>query len=573
MSSSISLISTLMLALSAAIGGAAVARLLRLPMLIGYIAGGVLIGNILPTFANRQTLDFLADAGVTLLLFTLGIQFSFHRLRRILGTVAWAAAFQIILCVLVFLFLFWAGGLGFTSSLIFSLAASLSSTAVLVRILSEKGELDTIPGEVATGWSVTQDLAVVPMMLLLPSLSLIQSGNFTITGMLVAIVLSLVKAGALLVAIVYLGRVGVPKLLGAVASFRSREIFLLSVVGLVFLAALVCAAVGLSAPVGAFIAGLLIAETSQNHAVFSEIRPLRDLFAVVFFVSLGMILPLSLMVSVWTKLLLFTVSVIVMKWFIVMGLARYLGYHRKTAFAVAISLAPVSELGFILAKGGLTMRVLTSDQYVLLVALTFLTIFFSSPLIANTASLYVQFKKLMDHFPRIFPDKEEPTIQENTLSISGHIVICGYGRVGSYIGRALEMSGVPFVVVDYDNATIALLREKGITAVYGDPADKDVLKYAMVDQARALVIAIPDRHTQELIIANAQSLNRRIRIICRTHHEEDQKHLKSLGVQMVVQPEFEAALSIVEKLLSELGVGSEDITGKVTRLKIEHGLG
>ncbi len=163
--------------------------------------------------------------------------------------------------------------------------------------------------------------------------------------------------------------------------------------------------------------------------------------------------------------------------------------------------------------------------------------------------------------------------KQEELPYRDHIVLCGYGRVGKYIGRALEMAEIPFVVVDYNNATIAALKIKGIPVVYGDPADKGVLDWAQVDYAKAIIIAIPDRHTQELVIAHAQTLNRRIKIICRTHHEEDQKYLKSLGVDAVIQPEFEAALSIVERLLPSFGVADADVAGKISRLKIEHGVG
>lgn len=570
---SLSLITTLLLILSAAIGGGVIARRFKLPMLVGYITGGVLIGNLLPAFASRPVLDMLAEGGITLLLFTLGIEFSFHRLRKVLGTIAWAAAAQIVLTIFIFLFLFLTFGLGFLASIVFAAAASLSSTAVVVKILSEKGELETLPGEVATGWLIIQDLSVVPLMLILPAIVAVGESGASAGGISLSILASLVKSGVVVTIVVYLGRHGVPKLLSAVSQIRSRELFLLVVVGIVFFAALISYAVGLSAAVGAFLAGLLIAETSQNHAVFSEIRPLRDLFSVVFFVSLGLLLPASVMLSSWPKLLGLTVAIMTIKWFIVMGLARFMGYHRKTAFAVAISLTQMSEFGFILAKEGLGLHALTSDQYVLLVALVFLTIFVSSPIIANTHGVYNQFRGLLARFPKIFPEREETFIQTQGLPMENHVVICGYGRVGSYIGRALEMAGIQFVVVDYNSSTISSLREKGIVTVYGDPGDKDVLDYAQVDLARAVVIAIPDRHTQELVISNVHSLNRRIRIICRTHHEEDQRHLKSLGVHTIVQPEFEAALSIVEKLLTDFGVAVDDISGKVSRLKIEHGLG
>lgn len=561
---SLSLISTLLLMLSAAIGGGVIAKRLKLPMLLGYISGGLVIGNLTPAFLNKPMLEILADGGVTLLLFTLGVEFSFQHLRKIFRTIAWAAVFQIMISIFFFILLFLALGFPFLASLLFAMAASLSSTAVVMKILSERGQRETLPGEVTTGWLVIQDLSVVPLMLLLSA---------TVTGSYLSILFSLAKAAALLVFVVYLGRFGVPKIMDAVASFRSRELFLLVVVGLVFFAALVSYAIGVSPALGAFLAGILVAETSQNHAVFSEIRPLRDFFSVVFFVTLGMVIPIGILVSAWPLLLGITAITVFFKWFVVMGLSRFVGYHRSTAFAVAISLTSMSEFGFLLAKEGSRLRILTQDQFVLLITLTFLSIFVSSPLISHTAVLYGAFRKTLAGFPKIFPEREETFLGREGLPVTNHVVLCGYGRVGKYIGRALEMAHVPYVVVEYNSSTIKELRQSGILTVYGDPADRDVLDYAQVDLARAVVIAIPDRHTQELVISHAKSLNRRIRIICRSHHEEDQRHLKALGVHTIVQPEFEAALSIVERVLTDFGVPVDDISGKVSRLKIEHGLG
>jgi monovalent cation:H+ antiporter-2, CPA2 family len=234
----------------------------------------------------------------------------------------------------------------------------------------------------------------------------------------------------------------------------------------------------------------------------------------------------------------------------------------------------MSEFGFIIAREGVGAGVLNQERYIFLVALTFITMFMGTTLFSHGNTVYYWFYKTLGRFlPKIFPIKQEISSHTEELPITNHIVICGYGRVGKYIGRALEMAQIPYLVVDYNQATVSRLRAKGVSVVYGDPADKDVLDYAQVDFAKAVIIAIPDRHTQEMIISNAQTLNRHVRIICRTHHEEDQRYLKSLGVQTIVQPEFEAALSIINRLLPDFGVAPADITGKITRLKIEHGLG
>jgi len=572
---SIAIITTLLLVFGSSIIGGIIAKRLRLPALIGYIGTGVVFGNTLTAGIDAELLSRIAQVGVTLLLFTLGVEFSFHRLKNVIGAVSWAAIAQILLCVLLFVLLFLWLGFGFLPALYMAVACSLSSTAIVVKVLSERAELDSVPGELATAWLVIQDLAVVPIMIVLPALVLVQaSAGASLMGIVAVVSLGLFKSLLVLGGIWYLGRRGIPKLLNFASSINSREIFLLCTIGIVFLAAAASYAFGLSAALGAFIAGILISETSQNHAIFAEVRPLRDLFAVVFFVTLGMGLPLGDIAG--SLGLLFTLSIVIMltKWFLVFGFSRYIGNHRKTAFIVAIALTQMSEFGFIIAREGVEHGALGREAYVFLVALTFVTMTVGTMSLAHVHTLYYWFYKTLGRFlPNFFTTKHELSPNSEELSYRDHIVICGYGRVGKYIGRALEMAGVPYVVVDYNHMTVNDLKHRDIPVVYGDPADKDVLDYAQVDVARAIVIAIPDRHTQEMIIGNAQTLNRRIRIICRTHHEEDQKWLKSLGVTTIVQPEFEAALSVINKLLTDLGVSAEDIAGKVSRLKIEHGLG
>lgn len=558
METNFSLVTTFLLVFAAAIGGGTIARVLRQPTILGYIAAGVLIGNLAFGIIDHATLRLIAEAGVTLLLFTLGVEFSFLRLKKVLRSVLFPAILQILLSLIAFLTLSMALGMGVLPSLFMAAAFSLSSTAVVVKILSERGELETIPGEVATGWLVVQDIAVIPIMILLPTI--VAGGG--VVSLLGGVLVAALTIGIVLI----LGKQVIPRLLKAAASVGSREILLLTTCAVVFLASVVFYATGLSAALGAFIAGLIIAETSQNHAIFAEIRPLRDLFAVVFFVTLGMTVPIPVVVAFLPAILVLVSAVIIVKWLVVYGLLRFVGYHQKTAFLVGIGLTQVSEFGFVIAGVGAALGALSSDHYTMLVAVTFGALLVSAPLLASSHRVYYWFTRRVG---KAFEDSSVP----EQFPIEKHVVICGYGRVGKYVGRALEMAGVPFLVVDYNHQTVKSLRERGIHVVYGDPADKDVLDCAQVDLARAVIIAIPDRHTQELIIGHAQTLNRRINIICRTHHEEDQARLKSLGVTTIIQPEFEAAVAIVERLLPEFGVSPDDISGKVSRLKIEHGMG
>ena len=571
----LSLITTFLLVFAAAIGGGTLARIFKQPTILGYIAAGVLIGNGAYGIIDHATLRIIAEVGVTLLLFTLGVEFSFLRLKKVLRTILVPAIIQILVTFVLFFILSMGLGIDALPSLFMAAAFSLSSTAVVVKILSERGELETMPGEVATGWLVVQDIAVIPIMILLPTIvTLAQRPEMGVGGamgsLLGSVLMSVITIGVVLI----LGKQGIPRLLKAAASIGSREILLLTTVAVVFISSVIFYATGLSAALGAFIAGLIIAETSQNHAIFAEVRPLRDLFAVVFFVTLGMTVPLSVVVSFFPIILVLLTAVVLFKWVVVYGLLRFVGYHQKTAFLVGLSLTQVSEFGFVIAGVGTAFGVISADHYTILVAVTFGTLLVSTPLVASSHGVYYWYAHHLGNiFPKFFADRTMAVSGADQYPIEKHIVICGYGRVGKYVGRALEMAQVPFLVVDYNHQTIKTLRERGVNVVYGDPADKDVLDYAQVDLARAIVIAIPDRHTQELIIGHAQTLTRRIKIICSSHHEEDQARLKSLGVTTIIQPEFEAAVTIVERLLPEFGVSPEDVDGKISRLKIEHGMG
>ncbi len=569
------MVSTLFLVFLAAFVGGVGAQLLRLPSVVGYIASGVIFGNIFTGGLDRPFLQTTATVGVTLLMFTLGVEFSFHRLGKVLSHVWPLVLLQILFCFLVLFGLTQLLRLDWITGVYLAFATSLSSTAIAIKILSEKGELATVPGELSTGWLVVQDLFVVPVMVFLPLISLINSSSSNYLVLLTDVSLGLFKSGFILGAIFFLGRVGVPGLLGKIATLGSREMFLLTTVAVVFLSAATTAAAGLGTALGAFLAGLLVAQTSESHEVFAEVRPLRDLFGIAFFVSLGLTLPLAVIVRNGWWLLGITTTALAIKFIAVFVLSRMSGFHRRTAFQVGLSLLPMSEFGLILAGEGVRIGLLTAENQTLLVALTFISIMLTLPFLASRDLVYdFLTRQVFARLPALFANRSSLLGEKAVeLPFRGHVVLCGYGRVGRYIGRALTMSEIPFVVVDYNHTTVAKLRSEGLNVVYGDPADKEVLDVAQVDFARVLVIAIPDRHTQELVIGHALTLNKHIKIICRTHHEGDQRHLKSLGVATVIQPEFEAAISIVSRLLSDFKASESEVAGRLARLKLEHGLG
>lgn len=561
----------LLFILASAFLGGLLAKKLRQPLILGYVLAGVTIGGLaVSAIQGRAELETLAEIGVALLLFSLGIEFSFARLTKVWEVAFWGGLIQLLSCIFLGLLIFPRFGFDFYSSLFLASCFSLSSTAVVTKILFEKGGLDSLPGEIMVGWLLVQDLAVLPMLLILPKIAVLETISFW------QIILTIIKVGVLLFLVLVLGRLVVPKILDRVAATNSREILLLSVVALCLTSAFGTYALGLSFALGAFLAGLIISESSQNHAIFSEIRPLRDIFAIVFFVTLGMMLAPSFLFSHLGQILGLSFLVIGVKLLIVMALVLYLGYHSKTAFLVGVGLVQVGEFSFVLARTGISQNLISSDIYSYILSVALLTIVLTPFFFNFGPKIYAWARKLTSlRFPKIyslvFAQFDRRQVLEE-LPLENHVVICGYGRVGSWLGRACQISEIPFIVVDFNHRIVCELKEKGIPVVYGDPADLDVLDYAQVDKAKAIVIAIPDRHTQELVIGNALTLNPKINIICRSHFEEDQPRLKALGVGTVIMPEFEASLSMIHRILQSYGAGKEEVAGKIKRIKIEHGM-
>jgi CPA2 family monovalent cation:H+ antiporter-2 len=567
----LTLVFDLVVVLVCALVGGLIAKKLKQPLILGYILAGISLGAVLVwQIQGHSQLQTLAEIGVAFLLFSLGIEFSFSKLSRVKEIAFWGGVIQILAFIFLSVLIFPALGFDFYSSLFLGCCFSLSSTAVVTKLLMEKGESDSLHGEIMIGWLLVQDLAVLPMLLILPNIANLENLPFW------QLPLTILKVFLLLIVVLILGRLIVPKLLDRIASVNSREVLLLAVTALCLLAASGTYFLGLSFALGAFLAGLIISESSENHAVFSEIRPLKDIFSIVFFVTLGMMLTPSFLMANLILILGLSLIVIVLKFVMVMILSLYFGYHTKTSFLVSTGIVQVGEFSFVLGAMGLSKGLIGTDIYQIIISVALLTIIVS-PFIFNFSPKVYQFlkKTMQAKWPRIYAKIFLPFdqgLKTEELPFENHVVICGYGRVGSWLGRACQLSNVPFVVVDFNHNIINELHKNNIPVVYGDPSDSDVLDFAQVDKAKVVVIAIPDRHTQEMVITNSLTLNPKINIICRSHFEEDQGRLKALGVTSVIMPEFEASLSIIHKILQSFGYDKEEVNNKIKRIKIEHGM-
>ncbi|MEK7165877.1 MAG: cation:proton antiporter [Patescibacteria group bacterium] len=571
------IITSLLVLVSAAFVGGAVLKLLKQPPVVGYLISGLTVSILFGVSDTNVVVKFLSELGIVLLLFTLGLEFSWEKLKKVANIAIIGGILQILLTTVLIAFILVSFGFALFPAYFAAAAFSLSSTAIVIKILTDRGELDSLPGEIMTAWLIVQDLAVLPMMLVLPLLGKItQSGN-SIAGLTLSILNGLFLSTVVLSLFLVLGKELIPRLMTQLARLESRELLLTGVFAIALAGAYFTQYLGLSAALGAFLSGLLISRSHETHAVFSEVRPLRDLFALLFFTTLGFVLPAGFFFAHFGTIFALTLLVIAIKFLVSMFLTFYLGHHAKTSFLVGIGLIEVGEFAFVLASLGLSEGLVDTTIYGLIVSVGLLSILLMPPIYLGAPVFY---NKLRDYsrqqlpfvYTRFFATSQHhDTLPE--LPFQNHVVLCGYGRVGGYIGRALTMAHIPFVVVEINQHKAASLRNDGFTVVFGDPADIDILDYAQVDKAKAVVVAIPDLATQEQVITNSLRLNKKVSIYCRTHNETHQKYLKDLGVLEVIQPEFEASIAIAGKILKIFGQPSGSIDSKVSRLKIEHGLG
>ena len=535
------------LILVAALLGGIVARRLGLPLILGYIAAGVLVGpNTLgPSVGNVHQIELLAEIGVALLLFTIGLHFSLRELapvRRValLGTpiqMALTIAFGYALGHLLL-------GLGWVESVWLGALISLSSTAVVLKTLGEQGVLGTLSARVMIGMLIVQDLAIVPLLTVLPVLEDVGEG-------LPELGIALLKAAVFIAAMLFLGSRVLPLILARLAAWGSRELFLVSVVAIGLGVGYVTYLVGLSFAFGAFVAGMVLSESDYSHQALAEVEPLRDVFAMIFFVSVGLLIDPAFLWQSAGTIALVVVLVLAVKGLIFGGLARAFGYGNIAPFAVGLGLFQVGEFSFLLAREGIATKAISQGTYSLVLATAAVTMALT-PLVARLApALYGRYR-------RRFPREPLRTFNLPEEGLGGHAVIAGYGRVGSFVARLLDRLEKPFVVIEANPGRAEESREAGFPTVYGDAAAVPVLDAAGVDQARLVVVSVPDAIAARLTVERVKTLAPNAEILVRAQSIEQLEDLGRLGVYEAVQPELEAGLELARQALATLGVEAEE---------------
>ncbi len=555
--------------LLAALIGGILARLCRLPVIMGYLLAGVVVGPHTPgVLANRASIEPIAQVGVALLMFAVGVHFSLAEIRAVLKTAVLGGALQIGGTILLGIVVGLSFGWGVYGGLFLGCALALSSTAVMMKILEERGEQGTNHGKVMLGILVVQDLSLVLMMVMLPALgSLFSSGTPTSAGTSPAadVALALIRAGLFLAGTLLLAVRGVPALLNQVARTNSRELFLLTVVCVCLGAAIAADYLGLGVELGAFVAGIVISETDYAHEVFSQVRPLRDVLASLFFVSVGMLLNPTFLIRNWLPVVVVVLAIAVGK-SIVSFLAVYaLGWHGRVAIVAGLGLAQIGEFSFVLATMGHNRGLIDPKIADVLLTAALISLLLSPFLYQAAFPLYARLNRntaLSGLLNRHHVAHSAGFVGGAPASEMCTVVVLGHGRVGRYVSESLRSNGILHIVVDLDVAALAPLRHRGDELahfVYGDASSSTVLEHANIRHANLAVVALPEADVTEMVVRNIRRIAPSVQIVARVHRGIDIPRVRHAGADAVIHAEFEAATEMIRQCLDRLGVADSEV--------------
>ena len=547
---------------SSALGGF-IAHRLRQPVLLGYLVAGLVIGPFgLEQIDRLEEIKSLAEIGVAFLLFALGVEFSLAELKRVKDIAIKGSLLQIGLTIaLVALLTTLLGWVETPVEGIFMGAIlSLSSTAVVLKTLTERGEVNTIHGQVMLAILIAQDLALGLMLAVVPALN--QPDN-----LIPALVAAIVKAVLFFACAIAAGYWLIPRLMSAVAKTENSELFLLTVIALCLGIALVTENLGLSIEMGAFVAGLTIAEIDYADQALAKMIPLRDTFASLFFASIGMLIN---PVTLWQNLgviIGLVALVMIGKAVIIFPIIWRFGYSFKTAVISSLGLNQIGEFSFVLAVLGEKLEFINPVQYDLLIGTTAITLVltpigmkFSPEIARNIASI-----------PKVakFLEQQQDRGISVPQTISNHIVVAGYGRVGRVLVKVLRDRGYTVLVIENSEAAVRSLRQSNIPYIFGDADSELMLHKAQIAKAKAIAIALPDPSSTRILLKSAREINPHLDIVARSHSDREIDLLTQLGVTEAVQPEFEAALEMGRQILSTLGEDNQEINLLIQEIRID----
>ena len=541
---------------------------IKLPAIIGFLVTGALVGpHGLHLLKSVHEVELLAEIGVVLLLFTIGLEFSLKELFRLKRQVLIGGSLQVFLTIIVTTLIFIFGfDLPVNRSVFIGFLMALSSTAIVLRLYQERAELDSPHGENILAILIFQDVIVVLLMLLTPFLAGAGGEGFAMgKSLLVLLAKSIFIFGVVLLAARYL----VPHVLFLVARTRSREMFLLSIVAICLFTAWITSLVGLSLGLGAFLAGLVISESEYGTAALGNMTPFRDIFMSFFFVSIGMLLDIRIVLAYPVIIGLLTVGIVFLKFGLILLIAISLGVSLRSALLTGFALAQVGEFSFVLSKVGLEHNFLVGQRYQFFLAVTVITMAITPFLVSFSPRL----AEIILRLP--FPDRMKrglsPMLQDETESgtkgLRNHIIIIGYGLNGRNLTKAAISANIPYVIIETNPETVRKEKKEGKNILYGDATHIPVLEHANIASARVAVIAISDYVASRQITRQIKELNPYLHLIVRTRFVSEIDPLRDLGADEVIPEEYETAVEIFIRVLHHYLVPQQDIDRFMTEVR------
>ncbi|MFA5078826.1 MAG: cation:proton antiporter [Dehalococcoidia bacterium] len=546
------LLITLSVLLAAALVGGMLAHRLRQPIILGYLIIGIIVGpHALRLITDTHLIESVASIGIALLMFTVGLEISFNQLRDVGKVGIWGGLAQIagtlILGTVAGLVMF---GWPLEQSILFGLIISLSSTAVCLKILMDRGELSTVPGRIMVSFLILQDISVVLMTIILPLMG--GSGANILASLGVAIGKTVLFIGAAIL----LGRWLLPWIFGDVGGVRSRELFLLTIIVLCLGAIIGTEFLGLSVVFGTFLIGMVLRSTKFVHQALAEITPLRDIFATLFFVSIGMLLDPAFILSNWVDVLVMIGVIVAIKVAVVFAIVRSFRYSNRIAVLTAAGLFQLGEFSFVLAQGSVNEGIVSEQFYLLILSSTVITMLLTPFIIALVSRIYsrvaVAAAERADFDQYVCGDKPA------NAGEPGRVIVAGYGRVGANLVRGLDDAGIPYLIIDIDPGCIDEAKRCGSPRLYGDATNAHVLSQADLCNASVMVITFPGPLAVETTVKNALRINPKLRILARYHNEREARILKTLGVTELISPEYEAGFKFLKQILKMSGVAKDE---------------
>jgi CPA2 family monovalent cation:H+ antiporter-2 len=537
---------------------------LKLPLLIGLMLTGIVIGPYgFGLIKELEAIEILAEIGVMLLLFTIGLEFSLNRLREMKRLVLIGGGLQVGLTIAATAGVAVLFGREFNQAIFFGFLVALSSTAIVLKSYAERNETSAPHGRAGVGILLFQDISIVLMMLLVPVLGGKDAASFG------AIAAKLGGSLGGLIVIVLTAWLLVPLILKKIVRLKSPEVLLLLVVLVCLGVSFVTAQFGLSLALGAFIAGMVLADSDYSHQVTADILPFRDVFNSIFFVSIGMLLSVGALVENLSTVLLWVLLLVVGKFLIVWAVIQLLGFPQRVAAMTALGLAQIGEFSFVLAKAGRAADLLPNADYQSFLAASIISMI-ATPFLIAAAPGFGYFVQSIVPDKKSAEEMSEPEEEMHITSTGGlnnHVIIVGYGLNGRNLARVLRAVMVSYTILDLNAETVRAAKEKGEKINYGDATRREVLHHAAIEKANALVLAMSDPQAARRTVKQARLLNEKIYIVVRTRYAAEITELLRAGADEVIPEEFETSIEIFSRVLLRYGVERRTIENQIERIR------